>query len=144
MEYFRSHTLSAEVKDKTPMEINRAKQFALDVCSGMESAHTANVVHRDLKPNNILIDENDVVKIVDFGVAAATQSTDTKLTKTGLLVGTPTYMAPEQVLGKEVDERTDIYSLGAIMYEMLTEDHLIQVKIACPLCTSMYREKLQE
>ncbi len=120
MEYFRSHTLSAEVKDKTPMEINRAKQFALDVCSGMESAHTANVVHRDLKPNNILIDENDVVKIVDFGVAAATQSTDTKLTKTGLLVGTPTYMAPEQVLGKEVDERTDIYSLGAIMYEMLT------------------------
>ena len=60
------------------------------------------------------------MKIVDFGVAAATQTTDTKLTKTGLLVGTPTYMAPEQVLGKDVDERTDIYSLGVIMYEMLT------------------------
>ena len=120
MEYFRSHTLSAEVKDKKPMDIERAMKFTYDVCSGMESAHAANVVHRDLKPNNILIDDNSVVKIVDFGVAAATQSTDTKLTKTGLLVGTPTYMAPEQVLGKEVDERTDIYSLGVIMYEMLT------------------------
>ena len=120
MEYFRSHTLSAEVKDKKPMDVDRAKIITFDVCSGMESAHAANVVHRDLKPNNILIDENSLVKIVDFGVAAATQSTDTKLTKTGLLVGTPTYMAPEQVLGKEVDERTDIYSLGVIMYEMLT------------------------
>ncbi len=120
MEYFRSHTLSAEVKDKKPMDIERAKKFAFDVCAGMESAHAANVVHRDLKPNNILINEESILKIVDFGVAAATQSTDTKLTKTGLLVGTPTYMAPEQVLGKDVDERTDIYSLGAIMYEMLT------------------------
>ncbi len=120
MEYFRSHTLSAEVKDKKPMDIERAKKLTFDVCSGMESAHAANVVHRDLKPNNILINEDSLLKIVDFGVAAATQSTDTKLTKTGLLVGTPTYMAPEQVLGKEVDERTDIYSLGVIMYEMLT------------------------
>lgn len=120
MEYFRSHTLSAEVKDKKPMDVARAMKFTFEVCSGMESAHAANVVHRDLKPNNILINEADILKIVDFGVAAATQSTDTKLTKTGLLVGTPTYMAPEQVLGKDVDERTDIYSLGAIMYEMLT------------------------
>ena len=120
MEYFRSHTLSAEVKDKKPMDIERAKKFTFDVCSGMESAHAANVIHRDLKPNNILINEESVLKIVDFGVAAATQSTDTKLTKTGLLVGTPTYMAPEQVLGKDVDERTDIYSLGTMIYEMLT------------------------
>ena len=83
MEYFRSHTLSAEVKDKKPMDIERAKKFTFDVCSGMESAHAANVVHRDLKPNNILINEESILKIVDFGVAAATQSTDTKLTKTG-------------------------------------------------------------
>ena len=120
MEYFRSHTLSAEVKDKQALDIDRAIKIAFDVCSGMESAHAASVVHRDLKPNNILIDENSLVKIVDFGVAAATQSTDTKLTKTGLLVGTPTYMAPEQVLGKDVTDCTDIYSLGVIMYEMLT------------------------
>lgn len=120
MEYFRSHTLSAEVKDKQAMDVERAMKVAFDICSGMESAHAASVVHRDLKPNNILIDENSLVKIVDFGVAAATQSTDTKLTKTGLLVGTPTYMAPEQVLGKDVDDCTDIYSLGVIMYEMLT------------------------
>jgi len=120
MEYFRSHTLSAEVKDKTAMDIERAMKVAFDISNGMESAHAASVVHRDLKPNNILIDEDSLVKIVDFGVAAATQSTDTKLTKTGLLVGTPTYMAPEQVLGKDVNDCTDIYSLGVIMYEMLT------------------------
>lgn len=120
MEYFKSHTLSAEVKDKKPMDIERAKKLTHDICNGMESAHAANVIHRDLKPNNILINEDSLVKIVDFGVAAASQSTDTKLTKKGLLVGTPTYMAPEQVLGKDVDERTDIYSLGVMMYEMLT------------------------
>jgi serine/threonine-protein kinase len=86
----------------------------------MVSAHSANVIHRDLKPNNIMINDDSELKIVDFGIAAASQSSDTKLTKTGLLVGTPTYMSPEQVLGKEVDEKTDIYSLGAIIYEMAT------------------------
>ncbi len=139
MEYFRSHTLSAEIKDKKPMDIERAMKFAYDICSGMESAHAANVVHRDLKPNNILINEENVLKIVDFGVAAATQSTDTKLTKTGLLVGTPTYMAPEQVLGKDVDERTDIYSLGTIMYEMLTANPHILEKTVCLLCINTYK-----
>ncbi len=89
MEYFKSHTLSAEIKDKKPMDIERAKKMTFDVCSGMESAHAANVVHRDLKPNNILIDESRLVKIVDFGVAAATQTTDTKLTKTGYLLEHP-------------------------------------------------------
>lgn len=120
MEYFQSHTLSAEVKDRKPMDTQRAVKIAFDICSGMESAHSASVIHRDLKPNNIMINDADELKIVDFGIAAASQSSDTKLTKTGLLVGTPTYMSPEQVLGKEIDEKTDIYSLGTIMYEMVT------------------------
>ncbi len=120
MEYFQSHTLSAEVKDRKPMDTARAIKVATDICSGMESAHSANVIHRDLKPNNIMINDDDELKIVDFGIAAASQSSDTKLTKTGLLVGTPTYMSPEQVLGKDIDKRTDIYSLGTIMYEMAT------------------------
>ena len=120
MEYFQSHTLSAEVKDRKPLDIKRAAKIAYDVTCGMESAHAASVIHRDLKPNNIMINDADELKIVDFGIAAASQSSDTKLTKTGLLVGTPTYMSPEQVLGKDIDERTDIYSLGAIMYEMAT------------------------
>ena len=86
----------------------------------MSAAEQVNVVHRDLKPSNILINDTDIVKIVDFGLAAAASSADSRLTKTGILVGTPTYMAPEQVRGKTVDSKTDIYSLGIIMYEMFT------------------------
>jgi serine/threonine-protein kinase len=120
MEYFESHTLSTELKSRKPLPNERVIKITNDICEGMESAHNANVIHRDLKPNNVMINEEDQLKIVDFGIAAASQSSDTKLTKTGLLVGTPTYMSPEQVLGKEIDEKTDIYSLGTIMYEMLT------------------------
>ena len=77
-------------------------------------------MHRDLKPANVLINDEGVLKIVDFGVAAAQHQGDTQLTKTGYVIGSPKYMAPEQILGKKVDERADIYSLGVIMYEMLT------------------------
>ena len=72
-----------------------------------------------MKPANILLDDTGLLKIVDFGVAAAAKSGDTQLTKTGYVIGSPKYMAPEQILGKKVDERADIYSLGVIMYEML-------------------------
>jgi serine/threonine-protein kinase len=85
----------------------------------MSVAHQQGIIHRDLKPANILINETGLLKIVDFGVAAAAKSGDTQLTKTGYVIGSPKYMAPEQILGKKVDERADIYSLGVIMYEML-------------------------
>ena len=78
------------------------------------------MVHRDMKPPNILIDDNRVVKIVDFGVAAVTSDMSTRLTRIGTVLGTPTYMAPEQVRSRTIDARTDIYSLGVIMYEMFT------------------------
>ena len=86
----------------------------------MAVAHQAGIVHRDLKPANVLIDNDGLLKIVDFGVAAAQSQGDTQLTKTGYVIGSPKYMAPEQILGKKVDERADIYSLGVILYEMLT------------------------
>jgi serine/threonine protein kinase len=73
-----------------------------------------------LKPANVLIDNSGLLKIVDFGVAAAQSQTDTQLTKTGYVIGSPKYMAPEQILGKKVDERADIYSLGVIMYELFS------------------------
>ncbi|WP_455385128.1 protein kinase domain-containing protein [Acidihalobacter prosperus] len=120
MEYFSSTPLSAEIKAKVPLSLERSLHIIYEVASGMMAAHAMGIVHRDLKPGNILINEHNVVKVVDFGVAAAVDGTDTRLTRTGLLVGTPRYMAPEQVLGKPVDERTDIYSLGVIFYEMLT------------------------
>jgi serine/threonine-protein kinase len=120
MEYFPSHTLSAELPDNKPMTFTKALQFSLDMATGMAVAHQAGVIHRDLKPANVLVNDEGLLKIVDFGVAAAASSGDTQLTKTGYVIGSPKYMAPEQILGKKVDETADIYSIGVIMYEMVT------------------------
>ncbi len=120
MEYFPSHTLSGEIPDSKPMQIERCLKFSRDIAMGMEVAHQAGVIHRDLKPANILVNDDGLLKIVDFGVAAAASSGDTQLTKTGYVIGSPKYMAPEQILGKKVDETADIYSVGVIMYEMAT------------------------
>jgi HEAT repeat protein len=120
MEYFPSHTLSGEIPNSKPMDTKKALQFSRDMAMGMTVAHQAGVIHRDLKPANILVNEDALLKIVDFGVAAAASSGDTQLTKTGYVIGSPKYMAPEQILGKKVDETADVYSIGVIMYEMNT------------------------
>ncbi len=120
MEYFPSHTLSGEIPDSKPMDIKKALGFSRDIATGMTVAHQAGVIHRDLKPANILVNDDGLLKIVDFGVAAAASSGDTQLTKTGYVIGSPKYMAPEQILGKKVDVTADIYSIGVIMYEMVT------------------------
>jgi serine/threonine protein kinase len=119
MEYFPSHSLASELAGTRAMSHARAFKILQDVCRGMSAAHQAGVVHRDMKPANVLIDDRDMVKIVDFGLATAGTG-DSRVTATGFLVGTPTYMAPEQVRGEALDPRTDIYSLGIIMYEMFT------------------------
>jgi serine/threonine-protein kinase len=120
MEYFPSHTLGGEIVNEKPVELKRAIKFGIDIATGMAVAHQAGIVHRDLKPANVLIDNESLLKIVDFGVAAAQSQGDTQLTKTGYVIGSPKYMAPEQILGKKVDERADIYSLGVILYELFT------------------------
>ncbi len=131
MEYFASHSLAYEIKSKRQRDHTRLKRIFCDICKAMAVAHNAGVVHRDLKPANILVGENDLVKVVDFGLAAAASQSDSRITKSGILVGTPTYMAPEQVRARAIDARTDIYSLGILMYEMFTghppykgEDHM--------------------
>ena len=118
MEYFPSRSLTDEMKNG-PLAVKRGLKIIWDICRGMSVAHQAGVVHRDLKPPNILINEQGLVKVVDFGLAAVNHA-DSRLTRTGVLLGTPTYMAPEQVRARTVDARTDIYSLGVIMYEMFT------------------------
>ena len=122
MEYFPSHSLADEIREKDGLafDINRSIKLMCNICRGMSPAQSVGVVHRDLKPANILINDEDLVKIVDFGLAAAARKADSRLTKSGILVGTPTYMAPEQVRAQSIDSRTDIYTLGVIMYEMLT------------------------
>ncbi|MBV9726329.1 MAG: serine/threonine protein kinase, partial [Gammaproteobacteria bacterium] len=119
MEYFPSHTLGSEIVNEKPLELKRAIGFGIDMCAGMIVAHQVGIVHRDLKPANVLINQDGLLKIVDFGVAAAHREGDTQLTKTGYVIGSPKYMAPEQILGKKVDERADVYALGVILYEML-------------------------
>jgi serine/threonine-protein kinase len=120
MEYFPSHTLAKEMAPKKPLPIKKALGWGRDIAVGMSVAHGVGVIHRDLKPANLLINDAGLLKIVDFGVAAAASSGDTALTKTGYVIGSPKYMAPEQILGKKVDLRADVYSLGVIMYEMLS------------------------
>ena len=120
MEYFPSHTLSGEMPDSKPMDLSKALRYSKDMATGMTVAHQAGVIHRDLKPANILVNEEGLLKIVDFGVAAAASSGDTQLTKTGYVIGSPKYMAPEQILGKKVDQTADVYSIGVSMYEMVT------------------------
>src|SRR6202171_2555573 len=120
MEYFPSHTLGAEIVNEKPLELKRAIRFGIDIATGMTVAHQVGIVPRDLKPANVLINDDALLKIVDFGVAAAQREGDTQLTKTGYVIGSPKYMAPEQILGRKVDERADVYALGVMMYEMLT------------------------
>ncbi|MBM4197207.1 MAG: serine/threonine protein kinase [Gammaproteobacteria bacterium] len=119
MEYFPSHTLGTELAGGKGLDFAKASGWAVDIATGMSVAHQVGIVHRDLKPANILINDDGLLKIVDFGVAAVASQADTALTKTGYVIGSPKYMAPEQILGKKVDHRADIYSLGVIIYEML-------------------------
>ena len=120
MEYFPSHTLTSEVEAGDPLPVARLLQFGIDICTGMTVAHNAGIVHRDLKPANVLINDEGLLKIVDFGVAAAHRDGDTQLTRTGYVIGSPKYMAPEQIMGRRIDERADIYSTGIMLYEMAT------------------------
>jgi len=120
MEYFPSQSLMAELKRGGTLPPTRAYTILRGICRGMSVAHRAGIIHRDLKPANVLLGEAELVKIVDFGVAGARSGADTALTGAGMIVGTPTYMAPEQAQGRPCDPRTDIYSLGVIMYEMFT------------------------
>ena len=120
MEYFASGPLNRKIRRGRPMTEQEGLRYTRDILRGAAVAHAVDIVHRDLKPGNILINSAGLLKIVDFGLAAAMSHCNSRVTKSGYLVGTPSYMAPEQVRGLAIDQRTDIYSLGVIMYEMFT------------------------
>jgi serine/threonine-protein kinase len=120
MEYFASVPLTRKIRRGRGLARQEGYSVVRDILRGMSVAHAAGIVHRDLKPANILINADGVLKIVDFGLAAAMSHSNSRVTKTGHMVGTPSYMAPEQVRGLTIDQRTDLYALGVIMYEMFT------------------------
>ena len=117
MEYVEGETLADLMARKGPLDPDRAVDLVLQVCAGLEHAHAAGLVHRDIKPQNLLVRSDDTVKIADFGIARLTNAT--QLTQAGTVLGTAAYLAPEQALGEQVTGAADVYSLGAVLYELL-------------------------
>jgi serine/threonine-protein kinase len=124
MEYLEGYTLHRAIRQVGHLPEERAAHIARQICRSLREAHSIGVVHRDLKPANVYLldhgDEPDFVKVLDFGLVKDVASSGEELTKAGLFMGSPKYMAPEQINGAPIDGRTDIYALGVIMYEMIT------------------------
>lgn len=118
MEYVSGEDLKSLIRRIGQFTVGKAVFIARQACEGLTEAHRLGVVHRDLKPQNIMIDQEGNTRVMDFGIARSLQKRG--MTDTGVIVGTPEYMSPEQVEGKTIDQRSDIYSLGIILYEMLT------------------------
>src|SRR5690606_17232828 len=133
MEFLSGNDLADELMHHGYIKTRRALRITLQICRALSSAHKAGVVHRDMKPDNVFLqrtgDGEEIVKIVDFGIAqlrltneeeAKSAPRRRRLTKTGMIFGTPEYMAPEQAAGKKADQRVDVYAVGIILFEMLT------------------------
>ncbi|MDZ4834467.1 MAG: serine/threonine-protein kinase [Candidatus Melainabacteria bacterium] len=125
MDYVDGSNLSALLIEQGKLTVERALEIFIAMCEAMEHAHSKGVVHRDLKPSNVLVNAQGLVKVVDFGIAkvlvsGTTTGNTASLTQTGELFGSPLYMSPEQCMGENSDERSDIYSLGCVIYELLS------------------------
>jgi serine/threonine protein kinase/tetratricopeptide (TPR) repeat protein len=117
MAYYKGQTLKKKI-ERGPLQLGEAIDITIQVAQGLAEAHEHGILHRDIKPANVMVTTDGVAKVVDFGLAKL--AGQTVVTKTGTTVGTVAYMAPEQALGEKLDQRTDIWSLGAVLYEMLT------------------------
>src|SRR5438874_2902420 len=118
MEYVEGRVLRDLIRSEAPLDLNQAAEITAEIASALAFAHRNGVVHRDVKPGNVLLTRFGNVKVTDFGIARA--GTSDGLTQTGSVMGTATYFSPEQAQGLPVDGRSDVYSLGVVLYEMLT------------------------
>ena len=120
MQCIEGRNLGALISEKKQLPLEQVVEFSRQICRALRYAHKENVIHRDIKPQNILISGDNRVFVTDFGIAKMYATDSTKITNTGMVVGTPEYMSPEQAEGLELNGQTDLYSLGIVMYEMIT------------------------
>ncbi|TFE47457.1 serine/threonine protein kinase [Streptomyces sp. ICN441] len=124
MEYVEGRPLGSVLQEDIrrfgAMPADKALQVTADVLAALEASHEMGLVHRDIKPGNVMMTKRGVVKVMDFGIARAMQSGVTSMTQTGMVVGTPQYLSPEQALGRAVDARSDLYSVGVMLFQLLT------------------------
>ena len=118
MEYVEGHDLKDVILSGGPLLPERAVEITLNICAALEAAHAQGIIHRDIKPQNIFITSDNQVKVMDFGIARSAGGT--AMTQTGTIMGTAQYISPEQAQGQTADQRSDLYSLGVVLYEMLT------------------------
>jgi serine/threonine protein kinase len=118
MEYVEGRDLHSLLSDGPPFPLEEKVKIVYQICRALEAAHAEGVVHRDLKPHNIMVEAKGRVVVMDFGIAHSMERAG--FTMTGALVGTPAYMSPEQAQGEKIDTRSDLFSLGIIFYELLT------------------------
>src|SRR5579863_2457529 len=122
MAFVEGQDLQHIIRDNPKMPLDRILKFAQQIAEALAAAHAEGVVHRDLKPQNLLVDKNDQIFVCDFGLAKSFEEGAIGMTRTGAFLGTPRYMSPEQVEGKPADNRADLYAFGLILYEMVTGD----------------------
>ncbi|HNB56054.1 MAG TPA: serine/threonine-protein kinase, partial [bacterium] len=119
MEYVDGRTLESVIENNETLTVEQILDILIQLAHGLDYAHKHDIIHRDIKPGNIILTSEDIPKIMDFGIAKITTSSTTVI---GTILGTPGYMSPEQITGKSVDHRTDIFALGAVFYELLTRE----------------------
>ena len=141
-EYVPGDTLKQRIEADGPLPVDEAVAYAIEIARGLTAAHGRKLVHRDVKPQNVLIDPDGRAKVTDFGIARSLESQG--LTATGRVLGTTDYVSPEQAMGEDVDERSDVYSLGIVLYEMLVGDVPFQAETQVGVAMKHVNEPLPD